>query len=186
MPTNSALGPFLPTQNPLGMFVHVSAPPDCATSPPTRGPAVGDDGALTVSLAQTGFCPTTLTISARTRHSSAVVFPIGSYRVTVDFPAQTLVDPQAPQPISWLGSRASGTLHVGTSFTETDTSALATAGTSDTFAVLLSNSAAGPGAGRLVSTRTANPSVRRLTGVGYYACGTIGTAATLTYGKRGA
>lgn len=178
-PTNTDLGTFPTTQNPLGAFVHVSAPPSCATNPPTRGPGAGQGSALTLSMTQTGFCPTTLTIQARTGPYGAVVFPIGSmrlgsYRVTVAFPDQ----------MSWLGSQASGMLHVGTSFTETDTSVLARPGASDTFAVLIKNSVAGPGAGELVSTKTSNPSVATLSGTDYYACGTIRIAATVTYGKR--
>ncbi len=100
--------------------------------------------------------------------------PLGSYRVTVAFPDQ----------MGWLGSQAGGMLHVGTSFTETDTSALARPGASDTFAVLIRNSVAGPGAGELVSTKTSNPSVATLSGTDYYACGSIRIAATVTYGKR--
>jgi hypothetical protein len=177
-PTNTDLGTFLTTQNPLGSFVHVSAPPNCATNPPMRGPGAGQGSALTLSVTQTGFCPTTLTIQARTGPYGAVVFPIGSlplgsYRVTVAFPDQ----------MSWLGSQASGMLHVGTSFTETDTSALVSPGKNDTFAVLIRNSVAGPGAGELVSTKTTNPSVATLSGTDYFACGTIRIAATVTYGK---
>ena len=66
-----------------------------------------------------------------------VVFPIGSlplgsYSVTVSFPDQTLVNPQTQVSRSWIGSHASGTLHVGTTFTETDTNALVRSGKSKT------------------------------------------------------
>jgi hypothetical protein len=36
-----------------------------------------------------------------------------------------------------------------------------------------------------VATRTANPSVVDVSGTEFYACGTIGIAARITYGKRG-
>jgi hypothetical protein len=189
-PTNTDLGTFLTSDEPLGAWVAAGGLNSCATTPPTLGPGAAG-GALTVSLTQTGSCPATLAIPAQIGPHAAVVFPIGSlpfgsYSVTVDYPDQTVLGPQAQQPMSWIGSHASGTLHVGTTFTETDRSALADTGKSDRFAVLLNNSVAGQGAGQLVSSKTANPSTANLTGTDYYACGTISIAATVTYGKRGA
>jgi hypothetical protein len=181
--TNTDLGTFLTTQNPLGATVHAGAPNTCATSPPTRGPGA-DGAALIVTVRQTGFCPATLTIAAREGPIGGVVFPIGTlppgtYNVTVGLPDQTVID--NGQVVTWLGIEASGTLRVGTKFTETDTHTLARPG--NTFAVLLDNSFAGPGAGELVSTKTGN--VAQLRGTDYYACGTLNVAATVTYGKRG-
>ena len=116
-----------------------------------------------------------------------VLFPIGTlrfgtYSVTVDFPDQTVVDPRSGQSTSWIGNHATGTLRVGTTFMETDRSALAAAG--NTYAVLISSSVAGPGAGELVLNRTGNVAVLR--GTDYYACGTINITGTVTFGKRGA
>jgi hypothetical protein len=186
---NADLGAFLPSKNPLGVSVHVSAPNDCSTSPPTLGAGAGY-GAVTASVAQTGFCPTTLTIPTQLGRYGAVRFPIGSltlgsYSVTVTFPDQTVSAPQGPQPKSWSGSRASGTLRVGAPFTETDTITLTGAGKREIFAVLLTHSVAGQGAGRLVSSKTGR-SAAKLSGTDYYACGTINVAAEITYGKRGA
>ena len=127
-----------------------------------------------------------MTIPGQTGKASVVLpignIPFGKYTVTVDFPDQTVGDPQSPQFVSWGGSHVSGTLRVGdTTFTETDTIALARG---STFAVLLSNSLAGQGAGQLVS-KAGNRSIN-LSGTDYYACGTINVAATLRPGKRGA
>jgi hypothetical protein len=183
---NTDLGIFRLGQNPLGVAVQLSAQPSCATNPPNRGAGVGN-GAFMVSVAQTGFCPSTMTIPGQTGKASVVLpignIPFGKYTVTVDFPDQTVGDPQSPQFVSWGGSHASGMLRVGeTNFTETDTIALARG---KTFAVLLSNSLAGKGAGQLVSTKTGKSSIK-LSGTDYYACGTISIAATLRSGKRGA
>lgn len=186
--TNRDLGTFMTTQNPLGLWVGVKSPDSCATVPPTRGPAV-QGGAFTVTVSQTGACSTTLTIPARTAplggQFGAVLFPIGTlrfgtYSVTVDFPDQTGIDPRSGQPMSWIGNHATGTLHVGATFTETDRSALATSG--DTYAVLISSSVAGPGAGELVLHRSGNVAVLR--GTDYYGCGTISITGTVTFGKR--
>jgi hypothetical protein len=188
--TNTDLGAFMTTQNPLGLWVGVKSPPDnCATVPPTRGAQV-EGGAFTVTVSQTGACMTTLTIPARTPPfggpRGGVIFPIGTlrfgtYSVTVDFPEQTVVDPRSGQSTSLIGSHATGTLHVGTTFTETDRSALARAG--NTYAVLINSSIAGPGAGEIVLSRRGNVAVLR--GTDYYACGTISITGTVTFGKRG-
>jgi hypothetical protein len=124
--TNTNLGTFMTTQNPLGLWVGIKSPDSCATVPPTRGPLV-QGGAFTVTVGQTGACPTTLTIPARTTPFGGpvggVIFPIGTrrfgtYSVNVDFPDQTTVDPRSGQSMSWIGNHATGTLHVGTTFTE--------------------------------------------------------------------
>ena len=185
-PTNTDLGTFSTTQNPLGMWVSVASPNSCATTPPTLGfGAVG--GKVILSLAQTGFCPTTLTVPASIGDHAAVLFPIGTlplgaYNVSVNFGDQTVVNPQTQQPRIWTGSHASGTLRIGTTFTETDTIALARPGERSILAALLRNSVAGPGAGELVQTRTGNAA--DIKGTDYYACGMINIAATLTFGKR--
>jgi hypothetical protein len=187
---NSDLGTWMTTQNPLGLWVGVKSPPDnCATVPPTRGAQV-QGGAFTVTVSQTGACTTTLTIPARTPPfggpTGGVIFPIGTlrfgtYSVNVDFPDQTVVDPRSGQSTRLIGNQATGTLHVGTTFTEMDRSALAGAG--NTYAVLINSSVAGPGAGELVLNRRGNVAVLR--GTDYYACGTISIAGTVTFGKRG-
>ena len=179
--TNTDLGAFLTTQNPLGMFVASGTPSNCASNPPSRGRGT-DSAALDVSVVQRGFCPTTLTVAAHEGQLGGVFFPIGTlplgtYDVTVTLPAQTVNE--ATGPVSWLGVRVTGALRVGTKFTETDAQALVTPAR-NTFGALLNNSFAGPGAGQLVLTKT------RLTGTEYYACGTINVAATVTHGKRGA
>jgi hypothetical protein len=174
---NTDLGAFVTTQNPFGAFVASGAPNNCAVNPPMLGPGAGG-AALDVKVAQRGFCPTTLKVSAREGPLGGVFFPIGTlplgiYDVTVTLPPQTVSE------ASWAGVQVKGTLRVGTTFTETDAHALATG---NRFATLLSNSFAGPGAGELVSTKTGN--VAQLRGTNYYACGTINVAATVTYGKR--
>ena len=171
---NADLGSFLTTQNPLGVFLHLSGGESCVTIPPNRGTAP-DGGSLTISVVQRGFCPATLTIPTPSSRRDSIAYPIGtlpfgSYRVTVSFPDQN----------GWIGSQASGTLHVGTTFTETDTSALVKPGT---FAVLLKNSVAGPGAGEFVWTKTTRSSAE-LKGTDYYACGTIKVDATLRFRNR--
>lgn len=176
--TNTDLGAFFTTQNPLGVFAHINGGNSCATSPPTQGAALGEGATVTVSVAQTGFCPTTLTVPSPKGPFGGIAFPIGnlpfgSYRVTLTVPDQT----------SFIGSRASGTLRVGTTFTETDRNALAAPGKSATFGVLLQNSAAGRGAGELQWTKTTNSSAE-IKGTHYYACGTINVEATVRYGKR--
>lgn len=187
--SNTDLGTFMTTQNPLGLWAGAKTPDNCATVPPTRGHVVQGAG-FTVTVSQTGACPTTLTVPARTPPVGGplggVLFPIGTlrfgtYRVTLDFPDQTVLDPRTGQSTSWTGNRATGTLHVGTTFTETDRSALAVA--DNTYAVLISSSVAGPGAGELVLTRTGNVAV--LKGTDYYACGTISVTGTVRFGKRG-
>ncbi|MFY9578075.1 MAG: hypothetical protein WAQ33_02010 [Gaiellaceae bacterium] len=173
--TNTDLGIFRLGQNPFGVAVQISTQASCPPDPPNLGAGIGN-GAFSVSVARAGFCPSTVTIPGRTGNAS-VVLPIGNlsfgkYTVTVDFPAQG----------DWSGIRASGTLRVGdTTFTETDTIALARG---NTFAVLLNNSLAGQGAGQLVS-KVGNRFIN-LSGTDYYACGTINVAATLKTGKRGA
>ena len=185
-PTDTDLGTFSTTQNPLGIWISVASPNSCATTPPTLGfGAVG--GTAIVSVAQTGFCPTSLTVPATIGDHAAVLLPIGTlplgkYNVRVNFADQTVVNPQTQQQRIWTGSYASGTLRIGTTFTETDTIALARPGVRATLAALLRNSVAGPGAGELVQTRTGNAA--DLKGTDYYACGMINIAATLTYGKR--
>lgn len=186
--TNTDLGTFRATQNPLGVAVQASAQPNCATSPPTLGAGIGN-GALTLTVARRGFCSTTLTIPARTG-SASVIFPVGnlplgSYDVTLTLPDQTMIKPNG-QPNVLIGTQASGTLHVGAPFTETDTESLVGAGKTKTFAVVLRNSVAGRGAGEFVATKTGNPSISNVTGTEYYTCGTIKVAATMRYGKRGA
>jgi hypothetical protein len=188
-PTNTSLGTFVTTQKPLGMWISVGSPNSCATNPPTLGfGAVG--GRVTVNAAQAGFCPTSLTIPAVIGDHAAVVFPIGnlplgSYSVTATFLDQAVLNPMTQLSLSWIGSQATGTLRVGSTFKETDAEALVTTGKSEIFAVTLRNSVAGPGAGELVSTRTGDPSEATLQGTEYYACGTIGIAATVRFGKRG-
>jgi len=176
--TNTDLGAFLTTQNPLGAFVASGTPNNCATNPPTRGRGTFN-AALDVSVVQRGFCPTTLTVAAREGPLGGVFFPIGTlplgtYDVTVTLPAQTVNEPTGP--VSWLGVQVRGTLRVGTTFTETDK--LAAPG-GNNLAALLQNSFAGPGAGKLVLTKTA------MSGTEYHACGTISIAASVTIGKRG-
>ena len=183
-PTNTDLGTFLTTDEPLGAYVGAGGLHNCATSPPTLGPGA-PNAAVTLAVAQTGFCPTKLTLSAQTGPFGAVLFPIGNlpfgtYSVTVTFPQQASADPRGPQPFTWESSSATGTLHVGTAFTETDALALATTG-GRSFATLLRNSAAGPGAGELVLTKHGNSAALR--GTDYYGCGTINVAATVTLGK---
>jgi hypothetical protein len=190
-PSTTDLGTFPTTQNPLGALVHAGGLNNCATNPPTLGPGAGQGTAFTLRVAQTGFCPTTLTVQAQGGPFGDVLFsigslPFGSYDVTVSFPEQTVFDPQAQRSTSWIESHASGTLHVGTNFTETDTNALVRPGKSNTFAVLLNNSVAGLGAGQLVSTNTGNPSIAHVTGTDYYSCGTIEIEANVKYGRRGA
>ncbi|TML21103.1 MAG: hypothetical protein E6G32_08060 [Actinobacteria bacterium] len=177
--TNTDLGVFLTTQNPFGAFVASGTPNNCATNPHTRGRGTFK-AALDVSVVQRGFCPTTLTVAAHEGPLGGVFFPIGTlplgtYNVTVTLPAQTVNEPTGP--VSWLGVQVRGTLRVGTTFTETDTSTLAVG--TKTFATLLDNSFAGPGAGKLMMTKSA------LSGTEYYACGTINVAASMTIGKRG-
>lgn len=179
--TNTDLGTFLTTDEPLGAYVGAGGLNNCATSPPMLGPGA-PNGAVVLSVAQMGFCPTRLTISARTGPFGAVLFPIGSipfgsYTVTVTFPEQ------AASTFTWAASSATGTLHVGTTFSETDALALATAGGGATFAALLSNSAAGAGAGRLVLTRKGSGAALR--GTDYYGCGTISIAGTVAFGRAG-
>jgi hypothetical protein len=149
--TNKDLGVFRLEQNPLGVAVQISTQTNCATNPPDLGAGV-ENGAFTVRVARAGFCPSTLTIPGRTGNATVVLpigtLPFGKYTVTVDFPDQG----------DWSGTQASGRLRVGdTNFTETDTIALAK-GT--TFAVLLSNSLAGPGAVQLVSRRSGSGSIK--------------------------
>ena len=74
-----------------------------------------------------------------------------------------------------------GVLRVGAKFKEVATHALVTR---NRFAALLQNSFAGVGAGALTSSRSGKTA--RLTGIDYYACGTIDVSATVTYGRRGA
>jgi hypothetical protein len=191
MSTNTDLGTFMTNDEPLGAWIVAGGLNSCATTPPTLGPGVAG-GAVTVSLTQTGSCPATVTIPGQIGPHAAVVFPLGklplgSYNVTADYPDQTVFGgAQAPQPATWIGSHANGTLHVGADFTETDRSALVDIGNRDRFAVLLNSSVAGEGAGQLVASKTGNPSTANLTGTDYYACGTIRVAATVRYGKRGA
>lgn len=166
------LGTFLSSQNPLGVFAHVSARNNC---PPENPLGPGGSGAFTVGVVHMGFCPAALTVTSPNGRLDGIAVPIGSlsagsYRVTVTFPDQG----------SWLQSQASGTLHVGGSFTET--SALASPGKNGTFAALLQNSLAGPGAGDLQWTKTG--SAAELKGTEYYACGMINLRATLHFGKR--
>jgi len=87
--------------------------------------------------------------------------------------------------MTWLGSRATGILHVGGTFTETDTNALTRPGKNATYATLLQSSLAGPGAGDVRWSRLSTSSAE-LKGTDYYACGTIDVHATIGYGKRGA
>jgi hypothetical protein len=176
--TNTDLGTFRLSQNPLGVGVQLSGRNDCSTSPPRLGAGIRN-GELSVTITKTGFCPETSTVAGRTGEAS-VVFPIGSlsfgaYRVAVAFPGQGV----------FSGTQAAGTLHVGgLTFTETDTNALAVHGTHNAFAALLDNSFAGRGAGDLAATRIAPSSKTHLTGTDYYACGTIKTAANITFGQR--
>lgn len=177
--TNTDLGTFLTTQNPLGAKVNAGGPNSCATHPPTMGPGA-ESAAVTLSVVQKGFCPTALMVQARTSPQGGVVFPIGSlpigsYNVTATLPEQTAGSQ------SWLQSQATGTLHVGGPFREVTTSALARAG--NTFAALLSNSFAGPGAGEFVLTKTRG--VGSLSGTEYYGCGTITISGAITFGRHG-
>jgi hypothetical protein len=173
--TNKDLGLFFLDQNPLGVGIQLSAPNDCTTNPPKLGAGVGN-GALMITVTKTGFCPQTSTVTGHTGNAS-VILPIGdlslgTYAITVGFPDQG----------PWLGTHATGTLRVGgIRFTETETIALAKPTTA--FATLLQSSIAGRGAGELVATRTAGTKVR-LTGTGYYACGTITIDARVTLGRR--
>jgi hypothetical protein len=181
--TDPDLGVFATAQSPLGVFVASGAPNNCATNPPTLGQgAVG--AAIDVSVVQRGFCPTSFAVSVREGPVGSVLFPIGSpplgtYDVTVRLPPQTASTPSGPR--TWAGIDVHGVLRVGTKFKEVDTHALVTR---NRFAALLQNSFAGFGAGALSASRSGKTT--RLTGIDYYACGTIDVSATVTYGKRGA
>lgn len=184
LPGNTDLGAFTTTQNPLGMTVASGSPINCAANPPTRGPGAGG-AAINVSVAQRGFCPTSFAISAREGPIGPVIFPIGSlplgtYDVTVTLPPQTATDGYGVTT-TWAGVQVKGALRVGAKFSETDAHALVTRGR---IGALIQNSFAGVGAADLVSSKSGNAT--RLTGIEYYACGTIDIAATVTYGNHGA
>jgi len=142
------------------------------------GPGASN-AAVTLNVVQQGFCPTALTVQALTSPQGSVVFPIGSlplgtYTVTATLPAQTVGSQ------SWLESHATGMLHIGGPFKETD--AVALARSDNTFAALLANNFAGPGAGALSLSRAGR--VADIKATDFYACGTITLAGTITYGKR--
>src|SRR5919201_654861 len=92
--SNSNLGTFLITQNPLGAIIHASAPNDCTTNPPKLGPGA-DGAAVKLNVVQTGFCLTSSAISAQLGPQAFVIVPIGSlplgtYTVTATLPEQTV------------------------------------------------------------------------------------------------
>jgi hypothetical protein len=182
--TDTDLGGFLTTQNPLGLFVGSGSLNDCSTNPPRLGKGAGG-AAIDVSVVQRGFCPTSFAISAREGPIGGVIFsigspPLGTYDVTVTLPPQTATDGYGVVT-TWAGVQVHGVLRVGTTFKETDAHALVTG---NEFAALLHNSFAGVGAGTLMASRSGNTT--RLTGIDYYACGTIDVSATMMFGKRGA
>lgn len=183
LPGNLDLGTFTTAQNPLGAFVASGTPNRC-TNPPTRGQGAGG-AAIDVSVVQRGFCPTSFATSTREGPMSGVLFPIGSpplgtYDVTVTLPPQTATDGYGVTT-TWAGVSVKGVLRVGARFKQTDAHALVTRGQ---FAALLHNSFAGIGAGYLTASRSG--ATTRLTGIDYYACGTIDISATVRYGKHGA
>jgi hypothetical protein len=177
--TDPDLGAFDTSQSPFGMFVSSGAVTDCSAKPPMLRPAAAG-AAIDVSVAQRGFCPTSVAVSVR-EGINGVVFPVGTlplgmYDATVTLPPQTATDPRGITT-TWAGVQVRGVLRVGAKFTETHSHALVSRGR---IASLIRNSIAGQGAADFVLSGS------KLSGKEYFACGTINISAAVSVGKHGA